>query len=43
MHKGAYAKLRLGEEKVSDLLGKVGFRILSSEEDRGFVTIVARV
>jgi SAM-dependent methyltransferase len=42
MHKRAYAKLRLGEEKVLNLLGRTGFRIVSSEEDRGFVTIVAR-
>jgi len=42
MHKSAYAKLRLGEEKVRDLLERTGFRIVSSEEDRGFVTILAR-
>ena len=42
MHKSAYAKLRLGEEKVLNLLGRTGFRLISSEENRGFVTIVAR-
>jgi SAM-dependent methyltransferase len=42
MHKSAYAKLRLGEEKVRDLLERTGFRVVSSEEDRGFVTVVAR-
>lgn len=42
MHKSAYAKLRLGEEKVLNLLGRTGFRIVSSEEDRGLVTVVAR-
>jgi SAM-dependent methyltransferase len=42
MHKSAYAKLRLSEEKVRDLLDRTGFRIVSSEEDRGFVTVVAR-
>jgi SAM-dependent methyltransferase len=42
MHKSAYTKLRLGEEKILNLLGRTGFRIVSSEEDRGFVTVVAR-
>ena len=42
MHKSAYAKLRLGEEKVLNLLERTGFRIVSSEEDRGYVTVVAR-
>jgi SAM-dependent methyltransferase len=42
MHKSAYAKLRLGEEKVRDLLERTGFRIVLSEENRGFVTIIAR-
>jgi hypothetical protein len=42
MHKSAYAKLRLGEEKVLNLLGRTGFRLVSSEENRGFVTVVAR-
>ena len=42
MHKSAYAKLRLGEEKVLNLLERAGFRIVSSEEDRGYVTVVAR-
>ena len=42
MHKSAYAKLRLGEEKVLNLLESRGFRIVSSEKDRGFVTVVAR-
>jgi hypothetical protein len=42
MHKCAYAKLRLGEVKVLNLLGRTGFRIVSSEENRGFVTVVAR-
>ena len=42
MHKSAYAKLRLGEEKILNLLERTGFRLVSSEEDRGFVTVVAR-
>jgi hypothetical protein len=42
MHKSAYAKLRLGEEKVLNLLERAGLRIVSSEEDRGYVTLVAR-
>jgi SAM-dependent methyltransferase len=42
MHKSAYAKLRLGEEKVLNLLRRTGFRIVSSEENRGFVTVLAR-
>ncbi len=42
MHKSAYAKLRLGEEKILNLLERTGFQLVSSEEDRGFVTVVAR-
>jgi SAM-dependent methyltransferase len=42
MHKSAYVKLRLGEKKVLNLLGRTGFRIVSSEENRGFVTVLAR-
>ena len=42
MHKSAYAKLRLGEKKVLNLLGRTGFRIVSSEANRGFVTVLAR-
>jgi SAM-dependent methyltransferase len=42
MHKSAYTKLRLGEEKVRGLLKRTGFRIVSTEENRGFVTIIAR-
>jgi SAM-dependent methyltransferase len=42
MYKSAYAKLRLGEEKVLNLLRRTGFRSVSSEEDRGLVTVVAR-
>jgi SAM-dependent methyltransferase len=42
MHKSAYAKLRLGEEKVRNLLERTGLRLVSSEENGGFVTVVAR-
>ncbi len=42
MHKSVYAKLRLVEEKILNLLQRTGFRIVSSEEDRGFVTVFAR-
>jgi SAM-dependent methyltransferase len=42
MHKSAYAKLRLSEEKVRNLLEKTGFHIVSSEQNKGFVTIAAR-
>jgi SAM-dependent methyltransferase len=42
MHKSAYAKLRLGENKIHNLLEKTGYRILSSEENTGIVTVVAR-
>ena len=42
MHKSAYAKLRLSEEKVRNLLENIGFHIVSSEQNKGFVTIVAR-
>ncbi len=42
MHKSAYAKLRIDPEKVLNLLERTGFQVTSSEEDRGFVTVVAR-
>ncbi len=42
VHKSAYIKLRLGEEKVRGLLERTGFRIVSAEENRGFVMIIAR-
>ena len=42
MHKSAYAKLRLGKERVLNLLEQTGLRIVSSEEDGGFVRVIAR-
>jgi hypothetical protein len=42
MHKSAYAKLRLGEKKIHNLLKRTGYRIASSEENTGIVTVVAR-
>ena len=42
MHKSAYAKLRLSEEKVRNLLERTGLRLISSKEAGGFVTVVAQ-
>jgi hypothetical protein len=42
MHKSAYAKLRLSEEKVRNLLERTGLHLISSKEDGGFVTVIAQ-
>ena len=42
MHKSAYAKLRLSEEKVRNLLEGTGLHLISSKEDGGFVTVIAQ-
>lgn len=42
MHKSAYAKLRLSEEKVRNLLERTGLHLISSKENGGFVTVIAQ-
>jgi SAM-dependent methyltransferase len=40
--KSAYRKLRVGAEEISGYLEQASFRVVSREEDGGFVRIVAR-